>query len=61
MSYVIHPILGNIDVCSVCGDPVPEGRQVCPICMARIDDKLVKPDYSLSEDPPTYTRKNNRL
>ena len=21
-----------VDRCAVCGDPVPEGRQICPIC-----------------------------
>ena len=25
-------------VCIVCGDPIPEGRQVCPICEARAED-----------------------
>lgn len=24
--------------CIVCGDPIPEGRQVCPICEARAEE-----------------------
>lgn len=24
--------------CVVCGDVIPEGRQVCPICEARAED-----------------------
>lgn len=24
--------IGWPDRCAVCGDPIPEGRQVCPIC-----------------------------
>ena len=25
-----------IETCVVCGKPVPEGRQVCPVCYASI-------------------------
>ena len=21
-----------VDRCAICGDPIPEGRQVCPLC-----------------------------
>lgn len=24
-----------VDRCVICGEPVPEGRQVCPICIER--------------------------
>ena len=29
---------GDGEVCVVCGDVIPEGRQVCPICEARAED-----------------------
>ena len=28
--------MGNICIC--CGDPIPEGRQVCPICEDRAEE-----------------------
>lgn len=38
-----------VDRCAMCGDPVPEGRQVCPICEDKIaegktDDQCVVAD-----------------
>lgn len=31
--------MGGVDTCVCCGQPVPEGRMVCPICEAAVYDK----------------------
>lgn len=42
-----------VDRCMICGDPIPEGRQVCPICEDRIkegnqdDQRVVDPAGSV--------------
>lgn len=28
----------NMDVCAVCGEIIPEGRQVCPNCEKEVDN-----------------------
>ena len=29
-----------VDRCAICGDPIPEGRQVCPLCEDKYTGEL---------------------
>ena len=44
-----------MDTCVCCGFPVPEGRQVCPICEGKAE-----PDFITKDGVPVYlkTREN---
>lgn len=42
-----------MNTCVCCGAPVPEGRQVCPICEDRSTDK---PDVILEDGTPLYLK-----
>lgn len=40
--------MADVDTCVVCSEPVPEGRQVCPMCNVKICSICGKPYYGES-------------
>ena len=48
-------VVSNMDTCVCCGAPVPEGRQVCPICESR----SYPPDAILQDGTPIYLKTTN--
>lgn len=43
--------MGNEERCVICGEIIPEGRQVCPICEARA---WLSPEWEKRQFPPDY-------
>lgn len=43
----------QIDTCVICGDPVPEGWQVCPSCRGESDNLPYQPPMRPGIKPPT--------
>ena len=42
-------IYERVDRCVCCGDPIPEGRQICPTCAGDLDSPLRNIPYSVKK------------
>ena len=47
-----------IDTCVCCGEYVPEGRMVCPLCVYKFEKKEDEPN---GENRPNHLERPNRL
>ena len=46
-----------VDRCAICGDPVPEGREVCPLCQDKIMEGMHHDQRVVADSGGTHRRR----